>query len=86
MPALNRYFPAAVVRRNVIVGGNAGEYPPDNFFPATLDDVGFAAPARGSFRLTGRSRYARTGTDGRDPGADIDVPEHGARQPRGPGR
>lgn len=74
IPALNRYFPASVVRRNVIVGGNAAEYPPDNFFPATLDDVGFAAPGRGSFRLTGRSRYARTGTDGRAPGADIDVP------------
>ncbi len=74
IPALNRYFPASVVRRNVIVGGNAGEYPPDNFFPATLDDVGFTAPGRGSFRLTGRSRYARTGTDGRAPGADIDVP------------
>jgi biofilm PGA synthesis N-glycosyltransferase PgaC len=74
IPALNRYFPASVVRRNVIVGGNAAEYPPDNFFPATLDDVGFTAPDRGSFRLTGRSRYARTGTDGRAPGADLDTP------------
>jgi hypothetical protein len=74
VPALNRYFPSAVVRRNVIVGGTAGEYPSDNFFPATLADVGFAAPAGGSFRLTGRSRYARAGTDGRNPGADIDVP------------
>jgi cellulose synthase/poly-beta-1,6-N-acetylglucosamine synthase-like glycosyltransferase len=77
IPALNRYFPASVVRRNVIVGGNASDYPPDNFFPATLDDVGFTAPGRGSFRLTGRSRYAHAGTDGRGPGADIDVPGTG---------
>ena len=74
IPALARYFPASVVRRNVIVGGSAGEYPPDNFFPPTLDAVGFGAPGGGSFRLTARSRYARTGTDGRDPGADLDVP------------
>jgi hypothetical protein len=54
--ALDRYFPNAVVRRNVLVGANAAEYPDDNFFPATSDGV---------------KRYAGKSTDGRDPGADL---------------
>jgi hypothetical protein len=50
--ALARYFPAAVVRRNVIVGGDASDYPPDNFFPNGLEAVGFASHRDGRFRLT----------------------------------
>lgn len=73
LPALNRYFPAFVMRRNVIVGGDAAEYPPDNFFPHGLDDVGFVAHRVGRFQLSRQSRYAGAGTDGRDPGADIDA-------------
>ena len=30
---LTQYFPDAIFRRNVIVGGTAGRYPADNFFP-----------------------------------------------------
>lgn len=54
--ALERYFPGAVIRRNVFVGANAADYPQDNFFPASLDGV---------------KRYAGMATDGRDPGADV---------------
>jgi hypothetical protein len=53
---LEHYFPGAVVRRNVLAGGNAADYPPDNFFPASLDAV--------------PKRYATSGTDGRPPGVD----------------
>lgn len=74
LPALDRYFPASVVRRNVIVGGSASEYPRDNFFPPALDDVGFASHRDGRFRLTRHSPFSRAATDGRDPGADIDAP------------
>jgi cellulose synthase/poly-beta-1,6-N-acetylglucosamine synthase-like glycosyltransferase len=77
-PALARYFPASVVRRNVIVGGRASEYPADNFFPSALDEVGFASHRDGRFRLTVLSRYARAGTDGRDPGADLETPRSAA--------
>ena len=38
--SLQRYFPGAVVRRNVIVGGMPGSYPRDNFFPHSLNDIG----------------------------------------------
>ena len=66
---LDAYFPAALVRRNVLVGASAALYPPDNFFPASLDEVGFTDPAGGDYRLTGR--YRRAATTGRDVGVDV---------------
>jgi len=79
-PTLDRFFPSAVFRRNAIVGGNAEKYPGDNFFPATLEQVGFAAPRTSDFRLVGSSRYRQAAADGRDLGADIDALPH---QPSG---
>ena len=38
--SLQRYFPGAVVRRNVIVGALPGRYPRDNFFPSSLSEIG----------------------------------------------
>ena len=70
---LTRYFPGATFRRNVIVGGIAARYPPDNFFPASLPDAGLTIPREGDFRLTLARPYSRAATDGRDPGADIDA-------------
>ncbi|HEX2714632.1 MAG TPA: hypothetical protein VHM88_20760, partial [Candidatus Acidoferrales bacterium] len=39
-PTLERYFPRAIVTKNVIIGGDGLRYPPGNFFPASLDHVG----------------------------------------------
>jgi hypothetical protein len=55
-PAIERYFPDAVIRRNAFVGANAADYPLDNFFPSSIEAV---------------KRYAGQATDGRDPGADV---------------
>ena len=71
--SLKRYFPDAVFRRNIIIGGVAGRYPQDNFFPASLQDAGLTMPHGDDFRLTLVRPYARAGTDGRDPGADADA-------------
>jgi len=71
--SLKRYFPDAVFRRNVIVGGVAGRYPTDNFFPASLQDAGLTIPRDQDFRLTLVRPYSRAATDGRDPGADADA-------------
>src|SRR5207253_1474992 len=65
IPTLARYFPNAVVRRNVIVGGSPSRYPADNLFAASLSDVGFTADHDGTRRLTIARRYAKAGTDGR---------------------
>jgi cellulose synthase/poly-beta-1,6-N-acetylglucosamine synthase-like glycosyltransferase len=46
MPTLERYFPDAIVRHNVIIGGDAAKYPPGNQFPPTPDGAGrFSATA-----------------------------------------
>ena len=57
----------------MIAGGNAGQYPPDNFFPASLDEVGFVDRGRGDYRLAASSRFRSAGTDSRDPGVDFDA-------------
>ena len=81
LATLLRYFPDAVVRRNVIVGGAPSAYPPGNYFPATLAAIGFTSLARGDYRLKRASRYAGEATDGTDVGADLravkGVLEHG---------
>ena len=33
MPTINYYFPGAIITNNVMAGGPARLYPPDNFFP-----------------------------------------------------
>src|SRR2546427_642825 len=73
--SLNTYFPGSVFRRNVIPGAPAASYPVDNFYPATLGDVGFADLPRGDYRLAPSSSYKSAGTDGKDVGADIDAVE-----------
>jgi hypothetical protein len=65
---LDAFFPDALFVRNVIVGGDASVYPPDNFFPRSVDQIGFMDRGRGDYRLSQSSRYARAGTDGKDAG------------------
>lgn len=73
MPTLERYFPGAIVKGNVLAGGNAARYPAGNFFPVSLDDVGFVNRVTGDRRLALASRYKSAGAHGRDPGADVDA-------------
>src|SRR5262245_33871299 len=69
---LRRYFPGAIVEGNVIAGGEAARYPAGNFFPASLDAVGFADRARGDYRLGDGRRYRGAARD-RDPGVDAET-------------
>jgi hypothetical protein len=71
LDTLNTFFPGFVYLRNVQPGGDAAVYPPDNFFPASLDDVGFVDMANGDYRLSTGSPFRNAGTDGKDIGADI---------------
>ena len=65
---LARYFPRGVVRGNVIVGGSAGKYPPENVFPGSLDEAGVAHLRRGELK----ARAAEAPRDGGgSAGADI---------------
>jgi hypothetical protein len=69
--SLDAFFPGALFDRNVIVGGSASAYPTGNFFPKSVDQVGFVDPAQGDYRLAASSRYARAATGAEDAGVDF---------------
>jgi hypothetical protein len=70
--SLNTYAGGSLVTNNAIAdGGSATTYPANNYFPATLGNVGFVDLAGGNYRLSGSSAYLGKGYDGRDIGADI---------------
>jgi len=63
---LARYFPRAVIRGNVIIGGNGGLYPPDNVFAASANEAGIEPLRRGELRpgsARGQSGSAAAGAD-----------------------
>src|SRR5262245_11454915 len=70
---INAYFPGSVFSKNVMAGGASENYPPDNFFPPSLDQVGFVNRGGGNYRLTPASPYKNAGTDSKDIGCDFDA-------------
>jgi hypothetical protein len=68
---LEAFFPGSRFVRNVIVGGDASVYPPGNFFPRSIEQVGFIDLERGDYRLAPSSRYARAATGGKEAGVDF---------------
>jgi hypothetical protein len=74
--AIGYYFPGAVFRRNVIIGGDPSKYSTfsDNssptYFPASVAAVGFANLTLWNYRLSGGSPFKATATDGKDIGVD----------------
>lgn len=75
-PTISTYFPGSVFRRNIIPGAHPPSYPPDNFYPATLNDVGFVNYTGGDYhgyQLASTSPYKNGGTDGKDPGFDVNA-------------
>lgn len=67
---LAAFFPNSTFRRNVMIGGQSWLYPGDNYFPASISQVGFVDPSS-NFRLSSASPYIAVGTDGKAAGADI---------------
>jgi hypothetical protein len=70
-PAIDAYFPGAVITGNVIAGGSARLYPPGNMFPS-LDELmrQFANPAGGDLRLRADSAWRSSASDGGSIGVD----------------
>ena len=75
LSTLHDYFPGYVFEANAIVGAPATSYPPHNFFPPTMDAVGFVDRTRSDYRLAASSPFQNAGTDGRPLGADIEALE-----------
>ncbi|HYE88873.1 MAG TPA: glycosyltransferase [Vicinamibacterales bacterium] len=73
--AVKHYFPDAIIRRNIVVGGDEATYPGDNLFPATLADVGVVPDRHGLPFASLAARYAGKATDGTDPGARVTLAE-----------
>jgi hypothetical protein len=73
IPSLDEYVPGYVFVANIVISGDPERYPDGNFFPATMSDVGFADWTNGDYRLLSGGAYSGAGSDGHDPGADIDA-------------
>ena len=71
LDALAFYFPGYEFKRNVIISAPSSNYPPDNFYPSSLSEVGFVDFANGNYRLASTSPYRNAGTDGKDVGCDF---------------
>jgi hypothetical protein len=76
--AIKNFFPGSTFRRNIIAAVPSfldipTTYPLDNFYPASLNDVGFTDRAAGNYRLSAKSRYRARATDGKDVGCDFDA-------------
>ena len=69
---LNYYAPGAIVRRNVLAGGQASRYPADNFFPPTANFLpSFVNASVFDYRLVTGSPYVGAGLDGLDVGCTV---------------
>jgi len=75
LATIRQYFPNGVFKKNVIAGGRSAVYPPDNFFPASLDEARFADRARSSYGLSAASPYRNAATDGKPIGCDVSALE-----------
>ncbi|HEY6991803.1 MAG TPA: RICIN domain-containing protein, partial [Bryobacteraceae bacterium] len=69
--ALNAYDVGGIFSNNVLVGASSSQYPLGNFFPSSIDQVGFVNYAGGDYRLASNSPYKNAGTDSKDLGANL---------------
>jgi hypothetical protein len=67
--ALDVFALPYVYTHNVIVGGPSTGYPPGNFMPGLISEVGFMNPDLYDFRLSPDSPFVGQATDGTDIGA-----------------
>jgi hypothetical protein len=79
--SLNFYFPEADFHHNVLTDGKASNggivsnYPDGNFFPGSMESIGFKSfnsGVGGDYRLLPTSPFSGNGSDGQDIGADIE--------------
>ena len=71
--ALNAYQTSWSMKGNLIQGGLAAENPVGNSFPSILGDIGFINLGAGDYGISPASPYSKKATDGRDPGANMNL-------------
>lgn len=67
--AINKYFPRAVIDKNIIIGGDSAEYGGGNFYPTSIRQIGFADMK--NYSLGSNNPYKTKGFGGKQVGADI---------------
>lgn len=78
-PSIAQYFPGSSITGNVMAKevdapGNAESlYPAGNYFPESLNAIGFVDLAAKNYKLADSSFYKGKGTNGKDPGCDVDA-------------
>jgi hypothetical protein len=71
LPTLSRWWESYIFKKNVIVGGRAWNYPPDNYFINSFSEVGFLDMAKGNYQLSPSSLYRNAGADGKNIGCNV---------------
>jgi hypothetical protein len=71
LSTLRRWWKSYVFKKNVIVGGQASNYPPDNYFINSFSEIGFMDMAKGDYRLSSSSSYRNAGADGKNIGCSL---------------
>lgn len=66
---LTAYAPECDFAGNIVAAALSSMYPAGNFYPASLGDVQIGS----DYRLLPTSPYKNQGTDGKDPGVDVDA-------------
>jgi len=70
--SLNRWFTSYVFKNNVIVGGEASNYPSGNHFVKSFKDVGFTDFAKGDYRLSPSSAFRNVSAGSGNIGCNLD--------------
>ena len=70
--ALTKYFPKAIITNNIIVGGSASDYGTGNFYPNSINQIGFSNIQNGDYRLPSGNQFLTKGFEGKFIGANLD--------------
>jgi hypothetical protein len=72
LAALRKFAPDSVLRKNVFALADSALYPKDNYFPSSIQQVGFVNFEKGDYRLAPNSPYRKASSDGQPVGCDWD--------------
>jgi hypothetical protein len=79
--ALRKFAPDAVFKNNLLVLADGSLYPESNYFPASIDKVGFVNFEKGDYRLAPASPFRKASSEGQAVGCDWEKLNFSAKTP-----
>ncbi len=79
--ALRKFAPDVVFKNNLLVLADGSLYPEGNYFPASLDKVGFVNFEKGDYRLSPASPFRKASSEGQAVGCDWEKINFSAKTP-----